>query len=267
MRLKYAVWFLRLVFGAWMIPAGLMHFIPLFPQPLGTQPLSREVMLALLDSGLMDVIKTVELLAGVGVFAGLYAPLALLVCMPVSFCVYWWDAHLQRSGAAVYGVATLLANALLCLAYLPTYRAMLSPRAEPLRPGSARYTTASAPHGATYESLFVLPGGRTTRADFIPAWITWLAAATFYGVLVRERPGMWCMVAMMVFPAIPLHARRLRDMGRSAWLLAIPGVPAVAALAIWLGFTTIGAAGDAAVLSISILLYAAFAAWCLRENS
>ncbi len=139
-RMKYAVWFLRLVFGAWMIPAGLMHFIPLFPQPLGSQPLSREVMAALLDSHLMDVIKAVELLAGLGVFIGFHAPLALLVCMPVSFCVYWWDAHLQRSGAAVYGIATLLANGLLCLAYLPSYREMLAARSIPVSIGpSARH--------------------------------------------------------------------------------------------------------------------------------
>lgn len=29
--MKYAVWIVRLVFAAWMIPAGLNHFIPLFP--------------------------------------------------------------------------------------------------------------------------------------------------------------------------------------------------------------------------------------------
>jgi hypothetical protein len=33
--MKYAVWLVRLVFAAWMIPAGLNHFIPLFPQPMG----------------------------------------------------------------------------------------------------------------------------------------------------------------------------------------------------------------------------------------
>ena len=33
--MRYAVWFVRLLFAAWMIPAGLNHFVPLFPQPLG----------------------------------------------------------------------------------------------------------------------------------------------------------------------------------------------------------------------------------------
>ena len=55
--MKYAVWFVRLVFAAWMIPAGLNHFVPLFPQPIGTQPLSQELFLALFDSHLFDLVK------------------------------------------------------------------------------------------------------------------------------------------------------------------------------------------------------------------
>src|SRR5687768_9768516 len=52
--MKYAVWFVRLLFAAWMIPAGLNHFVPLFPQPMGSQPLSQELIRALLDSHLFD---------------------------------------------------------------------------------------------------------------------------------------------------------------------------------------------------------------------
>ena len=108
--MKYAVWFVRLVFAAWMIPAGLNHFIYLFPQPMGDQPLSTELITALLDSHMFDITKTVELLAGLCVLFGFYAPLALIVCLPVSFCVWFWDVPLQgwTSGSAVYGWAVLL---------------------------------------------------------------------------------------------------------------------------------------------------------------
>ena len=64
--MKYAVWFVRLIYAAWMIPAGLNHFIRLYPQPIGNQPLSIEVFTALLDSGLFTLVKAVELLAGRG---------------------------------------------------------------------------------------------------------------------------------------------------------------------------------------------------------
>jgi uncharacterized membrane protein YphA (DoxX/SURF4 family) len=126
--MKYAVWFVRLVFAAWMIPAGLNHFVTLFPQPLGTQPLSQELFLALFDSHLFDLVKAVELVAGIGVLFGFYLPLSLVICMPVSFCVWYWDTPLEgwTSGASIFGTAVLVSNVLLCLAYIGSYRSMFA---------------------------------------------------------------------------------------------------------------------------------------------
>jgi uncharacterized membrane protein YphA (DoxX/SURF4 family) len=113
--MKYAVWFVRLLFAAWMIPAGLNHFLPLFPQPMGSQPLSMELIVALLDSRLFDLVKAVELIAGIGVLFGFFTPLVLLICLPVSFGVFYWDAPLEgwSSVAAIFGYSTLLSNVLL----------------------------------------------------------------------------------------------------------------------------------------------------------
>lgn len=135
--MRYAVWFVRLVFVAWMFPAGLNHFVPLFPQPLGNQPLSRELFAALADSRLFDIVKAVELVAGLSVLTGFHVPLALLLCMPVSFCVWYWDVPLQGWGSisAIYGWAVLLANIFLCLTYIDSYRALLAPRSRPQSPG------------------------------------------------------------------------------------------------------------------------------------
>jgi uncharacterized membrane protein YphA (DoxX/SURF4 family) len=131
--MKYAVWFARLVFASWMIPAGLNHFVPLFPQPMGSQPLSQELIVALIDSHLFDIVKAVELIAGICVLTGFYAPLALIVCMPVSFCVFYWDAPLEGWGsrAALFGYAALLCNVLLCLAYARSYRSMFARSSQP----------------------------------------------------------------------------------------------------------------------------------------
>jgi uncharacterized membrane protein YphA (DoxX/SURF4 family) len=147
---KYALWFVRLVFAAWMIPAGLNHFVPLFPQPMGTQPLSHELIVALLDSHLFDLVKAVELIAGVCVLTGFYAPLALILCMPVSFCVFFWDAPLEGWGsrAAIFGYSALLSNVVLCLAYIRSYRSMFALRAQPRIPGGAAAApTAAQPVG------------------------------------------------------------------------------------------------------------------------
>lgn len=148
--MKYAVWALRLLFAAWMIPAGLNHFVPLFPQPMGSQPLSHELIVALLDSHLFDIVKAVELIAGVSVLTGIYTPLGLVMCMPVSFCVFWWDTPLEGWGsrASYFGITALVCNSLLCLAYIKSYAAMFSLRARPRVPGAAASAPAAEPAGA-----------------------------------------------------------------------------------------------------------------------
>jgi putative oxidoreductase len=130
--MKYPVWFFRLIFAAWMIPAGLNHFYQIFPQPMGNQPASMELIRALIDSSLFDLVKLVELLAGICVLLGFYTPLALIVCLPVSFGVFYWDAPLEgwSSRAALFGYATFGTNLLLCLAYLRYYTSMFVNKAE-----------------------------------------------------------------------------------------------------------------------------------------
>ena len=148
--MKYAVWFVRLVFGAWMIPAGINHFYSLFPQPMGSQPLSHELIVALLDSHLFDIVKAVELIAGLAVMTGFYLPLALVVCMPVSFCVFYWDTPLEGWGsrASTFGEAVLICNTLLCLAYIKSYRSMFALRSKPRTLGAPGAPSAAQPAGA-----------------------------------------------------------------------------------------------------------------------
>lgn len=137
--MKYAVWFVRIIFAAWMIPAGLNHFYPIFPQPMGNQPLSTEMIAALIDSGLFTLVKATELIAGLMLLTGFYPRLALVLCAPVSFCVWYYDVPLEgwRSGAAWYGWAVLLCNVTLLLAYFSGYRAMFALRSTPRLPGGA----------------------------------------------------------------------------------------------------------------------------------
>jgi len=148
--MRYAVWFVRLIFAAWMIPAGLNHFVPIFPQPMGNTPLSHEMITALLDSGLFTLVKAVELFTGLCLLFGFYPRLALVVCMPVSFCVWYYDVPLEgwSSGAARYGWAVLGCNVLLALAYFEGYRAMFGVRAAPRGFGA----TASAPAAPAVEA-------------------------------------------------------------------------------------------------------------------
>jgi uncharacterized membrane protein YphA (DoxX/SURF4 family) len=147
--MKYAVWVVRLIFAVWMIPAGLNHFIPLFPQPMGTKPLSHELIVALLDSHLFDLVKAVELLAGLSVLTGFYTPVALLMCMPVSFCVFFWDTPLEgwTSRAAIFGCSVLFCNVVLCLAHVKSYQSMFALRSRPRTSGTSHAPSTVQPAG------------------------------------------------------------------------------------------------------------------------
>jgi uncharacterized membrane protein YhaH (DUF805 family) len=76
------------------------------------------------------------------------------------------------------------------------------------------------------------PTGRTSRNDYIPALIVLLISVAFYKYLVHAgRNGEWVLVTLL-YPAFVLVARRLHDMGKTAWLLVVPG--ALFVVGIWL---------------------------------
>lgn len=131
--MKYAIWFVRFWYVAWMIPAGIEHFYHIYPQPgAGTpHPLAAEMLSALLSTHLFDVVKAVELLLGLAVLFGFFTPLWLLACMPVAFCVFWWDAPLSNwsTNSVIAGARVLASNLLLCVAYIASLRAMFTLRA------------------------------------------------------------------------------------------------------------------------------------------
>ena len=76
--------------------------------------------------------------------------LALVMCMPVSFCVFFWDTPLEgwTSRAAIFGISVLVCNVLLCLTYLRSYRSMFAVRSQPRSLGTPDRPHAAAPAGA-----------------------------------------------------------------------------------------------------------------------
>jgi uncharacterized membrane protein YhaH (DUF805 family) len=243
----------RVVFGAWMLVNGANHFfLSLWPAvPAGHEPLAEQLMSALVHSRLMDVAMTIQLVAGALVLTGFFVPVALCVLMPISTCALYWSAILdhQPLGAALALIAFAL-NGLLMLAYIDYYKGALQ-----------RHALAFGETGRTsFDSLFTSAAGRASRSQFLAALITLVAVMVFYAYLVVGRSGQWSLL-VLVIPAIVLHARRLHDMGHSAWRLLIPGVLAVAAFALWLGLLSFGAQLNAIVPPAALLVSAAFALW------
>jgi uncharacterized membrane protein YhaH (DUF805 family)/uncharacterized membrane protein YphA (DoxX/SURF4 family) len=128
--MKYVMWYVRFWYAGWMIPAGVEHFYHIYPQPGSSSPhpLAAEMLTALLNTHLFDLVKAVELIAGVAVLFGFFTPLSLVLCVPVAFAVFWWDAPLSewRTGNVIAGARVLGSHILLCVAYIAAFRSMFA---------------------------------------------------------------------------------------------------------------------------------------------
>jgi uncharacterized membrane protein YhaH (DUF805 family) len=244
----------RLIFGAWMLANGANHFFfSLWPTPTGHEPLAIQLMAALVHSRLFDVAMVIQLVTGALILTGFFVPVALCVVMPISTCALYWSLILdhQPLGAAA-ALAVFVLNALLMFAYLDYYKDVLQSHAVAL--------TESLEKGSSFDLRFVNPSGRTSRTQFVPALITLLAVLAFYAFRVTGLTAHWCML-MLVFPAVVLHARRLHDMGQSAWPVLVPAILALAAFAVWLRLVSFGGQLDAALAVAALAIFASFALW------
>jgi uncharacterized membrane protein YhaH (DUF805 family) len=244
----------RLVFGAWMLANGLNHFfVSLYPEPSGHEPLAVLLMTALVHSRLLGVAMAIQLVTGALILAGLLVPVALCVVMPISVCAVYWAVILEHQPlGAILALAALALNGLLMLAYLDYYRGVLERRA---------VTLGEREEGVmSYEAFFANPNGRTSRGGFVRALVPLLAVAALYFFLVKGRNGEWVLVTLL-FPAAVLQARRLHDMGHTAWLLLIPGVLDI--LAIWLHLYSRGPELRPEMNLAALVVSAGFAVWGL----
>ena len=125
--MKYLVIAGRMIFGGWMVYAGLNHWFHFTPQPYGQNPISIEFTTALIESGLFDVVKAMETITGLLVVIGAYVPLALVAALPVSVVVAYFNLVLEHNGVVNYVAGTLVLgiNLLLMLAYVDSYRPLL----------------------------------------------------------------------------------------------------------------------------------------------
>ena len=248
----------RLVFGAWMLANGANHFFfSLWPMPTGHELLAIQLMAALVHSRLFDVAMAIQLVTGALILSGFFVPVALCVVMPISTCALYWSVVLDHQAlGAVLALAAFALNGLLMLAYFEYYRGALQ-----------RHALALGESGRmSFDSLFTSPHGRSSRGQFVAALITLVAVVAFYAVLVTGRTAEWCLL-VLVYPAVILHARRLHDMGHTAWLLLVPAVLVVAAFAIWLHIVSFGAQLDAVVPVAAIAVAAGCALWgCLGKG-
>ena len=139
---KAFVTLVRLFLGAWMVNSGYSYWAqkyglpPAFPQPLGTLPPSNQMLVTMIEVGLFDYVKTIEVLGGLCLVFGVFVPAATLILLPVSAIVFFNAAVLnQRTDRLLdvtyMGVSCLYMNVFLALTYIRYYLPMLSLRSTP----------------------------------------------------------------------------------------------------------------------------------------
>jgi uncharacterized membrane protein YhaH (DUF805 family) len=116
----------------------------------------------------------------------------------------------------------------------------------------------------TYQNVFADPRGRTSARNFMIGLILVLLAAAFYYKVSPGLNGQW-VIFTLLFPAFVLHARRLHDMGQTAWLTVIPGVIVGAAL-LPQNVANRGALQGPLTI-VAAVVFVAFAVWCVVGKS
>jgi len=122
----------RILLGAWMIINGLNHWLPIFPQPLGSNPYSNALMVTLIETGLFDLVKFIELIGGVLLILNRFVPLSLVALLPVSAIVYYNATTLQGKWDYIFymGTGCMYLNLLVMCGYLKHYLPMMRVDAE-----------------------------------------------------------------------------------------------------------------------------------------
>jgi uncharacterized membrane protein YhaH (DUF805 family) len=249
----------RVIFGAWMLMNGLNHFFfSLWSMPAGQTPLSIELMSALVDSKLLDVCMLIELVAGALILLGVMVPAALCVVFAVSTSALYWALLDHQLLSLALGLAAFALNGLLMLAYLDYYKGALQ---------RAPLTLGEVDRRTSWNTLFVQPGGRSSRGNFMAALVPLALATLWYAYKGPAVDYASWGVLVMLYPAIVLHARRLHDMGLTGWLMLVPGALTVAAMLIWAHRISFGAQLDAAVPVAALIAFVGFALWgCIARG-
>ncbi|AZY48174.1 hypothetical protein [Bordetella avium] len=128
---------MRLYLGAWMVVSGASYWLhqlgyqPIFPQPFGTLPASNKMLITLVEVGLFNLVKTLEIVGGLFLIGNIFVPLGLLILFPISGMVFYNAVFLNQRYDGIFsltymGTLCLYMNVVLLLAYIKHYLPMLA---------------------------------------------------------------------------------------------------------------------------------------------
>jgi uncharacterized membrane protein YhaH (DUF805 family)/uncharacterized membrane protein YphA (DoxX/SURF4 family) len=249
----------RVIFGAWLLMNGANHFFfSLWQTPAGQEPLSMQLMSALVHSHLLDVCMLIELVAGALILFGYFVPAALCAAMAVSTCALFWAVLDHQPLTLTLGVVAFALNGLLMLAHLHYYKGVFE---------RAPLTLGESDHRTSYNTLFVHSNGRTSRGVFLVALLPLAVVLLWYTYTGPEIYYAPWAVLVLLYPAVVLHVRRLHDMGHTGWLMLVPAALTVVSMLIWAKRISLGTQLDVVVPLAALVVFLGFALWgCLARG-
>jgi hypothetical protein len=187
---------LRLLLGAVIVVTALRYFMPFLlpfvPVASWDDPMALRLMTAFDKSGLLAVAKFIHLVAGALLLVNRAVPFALAALMPVNLCGLFIALLIEGDPlVAALALLTVALNALLMLAYLPSYRGVLE--------GGQLADGEGAEAGQNYESLYANPLSGAPSGAYLGAALVLAAAAAFYWRVV---PGLNSLTGLVVL-AVP----------------------------------------------------------------
>jgi hypothetical protein len=203
---------LRVLLGAVMVITAIQYFLPsllpFLPVAEWHDPMAVRLMTAFDRSGLLAVAKFIHLVAGLLLLSIRAVPFALAALAPVNVCGLFIALFIEREAViAVLAVLTIALNAVLMLAYLPSYRGVLE--------GGHLADGEGAEDGQNYESLFANPLSTAPAAAYLGAALVLATALAFYWFVVPGLNGTTGAITLAV-PAVLLAAGWVRTLAKKA---------------------------------------------------
>lgn len=104
----------RLIFGGWWLFSGVMYFAWPELQQLGEDPAAIAFTQALMDSGLFEIVKAMEILLGLTILANRAMPLTIIALVPINLVIVYWSFVLDTGLVEwTFGALTIVFNAIL----------------------------------------------------------------------------------------------------------------------------------------------------------
>lgn len=120
----------RILLGLTFLVFSANYFIPFLPQPASIPQPALAFVIAFAGSGLLTLVKIIELGAAVALLANRAVPLALTLLAPIAVGITWFHAALEPNGLPL-AVAIVVLELVLAWSYRGAFASMLRWRVSP----------------------------------------------------------------------------------------------------------------------------------------